>query len=81
MNSEEAREAVRSLFLKVRGPSHMYLEMLPPEWPRPAVRRVLEARDALQKDRLAGALTEADATARLLSAVGEAERAAKPVQG
>jgi radical SAM superfamily enzyme YgiQ (UPF0313 family) len=77
MSSDEARDAVRTLFLKVRGPSHMYLEMLPPEWSRASTRHVLESRDALQKERLNGALTEADAAGRLLQTVREAEQAAR----
>jgi radical SAM superfamily enzyme YgiQ (UPF0313 family) len=74
MDAEEARAAIRELFLKVRGPTHMYLEMVPPEWSMASARRVLEARDALQKRRLCGGV-EAGGTAALLGIVREADAA------
>ena len=55
MNADEAKEAVRELFLNVRGPSHAYMELLPPEWSVAATRHVLEQRDAVQKEQLRGA--------------------------
>jgi radical SAM superfamily enzyme YgiQ (UPF0313 family) len=73
MNSDEARAAVRELFLKVRGPSHMYLEMTPPDWPVAATRRVMETRDALQKQREQGGIGAREATDTLLAAVRAAE--------
>lgn len=54
MNSEEAASAIRDLFLKVQGPTHMYLELLPPKWPLAQTRAILEKRDAIQKNRLLG---------------------------
>jgi len=54
MNSDEAMEAVRQLFLRVEGPSHAYMELIPAEWPIEATRRVMEGRDAVQKNRLRG---------------------------
>lgn len=54
MNSEEAVAAVRDIFVRVKGPSHMYLEFAPPNWPLAATRRVMEMRDSIQKESLAG---------------------------
>lgn len=71
MNSEEAAAAVREVFTRVHGPSHMYLELLPPDWSPAATRSVLEIRDAIQKDRLRN--VDADGFARLLASVREAE--------
>ena len=71
MNSVEAEAAVRELFLKARGPSHMYLEFVPQEWPLATTRRIMELRDAIQKDRLNGADT--DGEKNLLAAVREAD--------
>jgi len=75
MNSEEAREALREIFLKVQGPSHMYLEHAPPEWPVDRLRQVVELRDALQKERLRGVRGEEQAD-ELLRTVRAAEQAA-----
>lgn len=72
MSSDEAREAMRRIFTAVRGPTHMYLEHVPPDWPIAATRRVMEARDALQKARLAG--TEDDGEAALLDLIRRTER-------
>jgi hypothetical protein len=49
----------------------MYLEHVPPDWPIAVTRRVMEARDALQKARLAG--REAGGEAALLELVRKAE--------
>jgi radical SAM superfamily enzyme YgiQ (UPF0313 family) len=54
MNSKEATKAVRELFLRIQGPSHMYTENLPDEWDNSKIRKVIELRDALQKERLRG---------------------------
>lgn len=54
MNSEEAVAAVRDIFVRVKGPSHMYFEFAPPNWPLAATRRVMEMRDSIQKESLAG---------------------------
>lgn len=76
MNSEEARGAMRDLFLQVRGPSHMYLELLPTEWSVADARRVVEQRDEAQKEALrTGAPPRLDT---VLAAVRAAEAAAKP---
>jgi radical SAM superfamily enzyme YgiQ (UPF0313 family) len=71
MDADEARGAIRQLFLKVRGPSHMYLETVPTEWSMAATRRVLEARDDVQKQRLHGSAD--DSMSALLAAVRQAE--------
>lgn len=71
MTSDEARDAMRHIFATVRGPTHMYLEHVPPDWPIAVTRRVMEARDALQKARLAG--REAGGEAALLELVRKAE--------
>ena len=52
MNADEAREAMRTIFLAAEGPSHTYVERAPQEWTVAAARRVMELRDRLQKQRL-----------------------------
>lgn len=52
MNSTEAGEAVKELFLNVAGPTHIYFEPLPREWDVAQCRSILEARETLQKQRL-----------------------------
>lgn len=77
MNADEAKEAVRELFLNVQGTSHAYMEWLPPqrpEWTVAATRRVLEQRDVIQKERLRN---EPGDLTPLLEAVRDAEREAK----
>lgn len=49
MNSQEALHAMRDLFLKVQGPSHTYMELVPPDWPVERTREVMELRDAVKK--------------------------------
>ncbi|MBN1799389.1 MAG: radical SAM protein [Spirochaetales bacterium] len=49
MNSEEAKEAICKIFLKVNGPSHLYFESLPKEWTKNKINNFLEMRDSLQK--------------------------------
>jgi hypothetical protein len=77
MNSHEARDAMRTLFEKVQGPTHMYLEHLPPDWSVAVTRRVLETRDRLQKARLAGQAPDGDA--ELLDLVRQTDRTAAPL--
>lgn len=72
MNSQEALSAVRELFLKVKGPSHTYMELAPPEWPLAATRQVMELRDQVQKGRLQG--TETPSLDALINAVAMAEK-------
>jgi p-methyltransferase len=74
MNSDEARDAMRALFEKVQGPTHMYLEHMPPDWPPAATRHVLETRDRLQKARLAG--RNGGAELQLIDLVRQTDRAA-----
>ena len=74
MNSEEARDAMRQIFEKVHGPTHMYLEHMPPDWPVATTRRVMEARDAFQKARLSG--QDLDGEATLLTLIRQATGAA-----
>lgn len=70
MDADEATRALHWVFRSVRGPTHMYLETLPPEWSAPATREVLELREAAERARLDG--QEPDVQA-LLSAVRRAE--------
>ncbi len=70
MDSEEAAAAVEEIFLRVRGPSHIYFELPPPEWTPAATRTVLETRDAIQKQGRAGGDVDLQ---RLLSVVLGAE--------
>jgi hypothetical protein len=58
MDAEGALRAVRELFLKVEGPSHTYMELVPPDWPIADTRRVMETRDRLQKDVLLGRIAD-----------------------
>jgi anaerobic magnesium-protoporphyrin IX monomethyl ester cyclase len=76
MNSAEAKEAVREIFLKVDGPTHMYLEHAPQDWPLSATRRVMEVRDSIQKARIRGA-NPAERLGHLYAAVQAAEGAAR----
>jgi hypothetical protein len=73
MDAEGARAAVREIFLRVKGPTHMYLEPLPAEWPAAATRRVLEAREELQKAAVRGP-PPAEALPQLLRVVQRAEQ-------
>ena len=52
MNSKEAFNVMRGLFLKVKGPSHMYAETFPDNWDDMNIRRVIELRDVVQKEKL-----------------------------
>ena len=52
MNSKEAANAIRELFLKVKGPSHIYFETLPDDWDDTSIKRVIELRDVVQKEKL-----------------------------
>lgn len=78
MNSREVPEAIKELFLKVKGPSHTYKEKIPAEWEQSNARRVMEIRDEIQKDRLRRGATDAVSAAemeRLLEAVKQADKA------
>jgi radical SAM superfamily enzyme YgiQ (UPF0313 family) len=55
MNAEEAGATIREMFLRIRGPAHIYMEKLPAEWHPADTRRVLEFRDVVQKRKLQGA--------------------------
>lgn len=52
MNSKEVIDAMRQLFLKVKGPSHLYMEAFPDDWDDASIRRVVELRDVVQKEKL-----------------------------
>jgi radical SAM superfamily enzyme YgiQ (UPF0313 family) len=52
MNSKEVINAMRELFLKVKGPSHLYMETFPNDWDNTNIRRVIELRDVVQKEKL-----------------------------
>lgn len=71
MNVREAGLAMREVFLRVKGPAHFYMEQLPKDWSAPAVRRVIELRDLLQKERLESG--RAPRVERLLRQVRHAE--------
>ena len=49
---DEARLALTDVFLRVKGPSHLYMEQFPADWPMATVRRVVELRDDIQKKHL-----------------------------
>jgi p-methyltransferase len=52
MNSKEVINAMRELFLKVKGLSHVYTETFPDDWDNTNIRRVIELRDVVQKEKL-----------------------------
>lgn len=52
MNSKEVINAMRELFLKIKGPSHLYMETFPDDWDNTNIRRVIELRDVVQKEKL-----------------------------
>lgn len=70
MDVARAAIAMRRIFVDVKGPSHAYMEPLPEHWPIASVRQVAEARDVLQKQRLAG---ETPPIEKLLDLVRAAE--------
>ena len=74
MNSDEARDAMRQVFEKVQGPTHMYLEHMPPDWPVAVTRRIMETRDAVQKARLMG--QDGDGEIQLMNLVRQADQTA-----
>ena len=77
MDSTEAGHAMRTIFERVSGPSHLYLEHFPPEWPVTETRRIMEFRDAFQKNRLKQ--LPDDGGAALLNLVRQADQqAARP---
>lgn len=71
MNSTEAEAAIRELFMRVRGPTMLYLEIPPADWSLTATRRVMELRHNIQRSIQAG--EESMGIEALLSAVREAE--------
>jgi p-methyltransferase len=78
MNSDEARDAMRRIFEKVSGATHMYLEHVPLDWPTAVARQIMEARDAVQKNLLKG--LPGDDGAGLLAMVRAADQAASARQ-
>lgn len=76
MNSEEAAAAMRDLFLKVQGPSHGYIELIPSDWSLADARGVVEMRDAIQKQRLRIPERMEEGIGSLLDAVRAAETGA-----
>lgn len=52
LNSKEVTNVMRELFLKVKGPSHIYLEDFPDNWDDTNIRKVIELRDVVQKEKL-----------------------------
>lgn len=75
MDSGEAGDAMRTIFERVSGPTHMYLEHIPPDWPVAGTRRIMEQRDVLQKQRLKGNCSD-NAGALLLEEIRMLERTA-----
>ena len=54
MSAEEAKEAMREIFLKVSGTPLMYLETLPTDWTTSNIRRVMTLRDEIVRSRMQG---------------------------
>ena len=72
MTANEATDAMRELFLRVKGSSHMYLEHLPEEWTDKTIRKIIEQRDVVQKAKLER--NNVIGLGDLLSSVREADR-------
>lgn len=68
MTSKEVPEAMRRLFLAVKGPTHLYSDILLADCDIAGIRKVMELREAVQKERVSG--REGDIEA-LLAAVRE----------
>lgn len=54
MKSKEVPGVMRELFLKIEGPSHIYPETFSDDCDVTKTRKVIELRDALQKEKLRG---------------------------
>ena len=54
MKSKEVFGAMRQLFLNVKGPSHLYSESFPADCDAGKIRKVMELRDTMQKERMRG---------------------------
>lgn len=54
MKSKEVFDAMRQLFINVKGPSHLYSENFPADCDAGKIRKVIELRDAVQKERIRG---------------------------
>jgi len=52
MDSEEAKAAIKKIFLKVNGPAHLYLESIPDNWTIKKTNKFIELRDLIQKEYL-----------------------------
>jgi radical SAM superfamily enzyme YgiQ (UPF0313 family) len=72
MNSKEVINAMRELFLKVKGPSHLYTETFPDDWDNTNIRRVIELRDVVQKEKLQS--HTAGSLEKLIAAVQSAQK-------
>jgi p-methyltransferase len=72
LNSKEVINAMRELFLKVKGPSHLYMETFPDDWDNTNIRRVIELRDVVQKEKLQS--HAADNLEKLIAAVQSAQK-------
>ena len=54
MKSKEVFDVMRQLFLNVKGPSYLYTESFPADCDTGKIRKVIELRDAVQKERIRG---------------------------
>ncbi|RKX34974.1 MAG: hypothetical protein DRP64_19635, partial [Verrucomicrobia bacterium] len=75
MDSQEALGAMRDLFLQVKGSSHMYTEIVPPDWSTAKTRAVMELRDEVKKAHLNNSPAAKQLEAELLESVQENESA------
>ena len=74
MSSVEAGEAMKDMFLRITGPTHYYLEVLPFEWPKRVTREILELRDEAQKKMVVGDKRGEVCQRELVRAVEKANR-------
>lgn len=54
MKSKEVFDAMRQLFLSVKGPSHLYVEDFPAQADAGKIRKMIEFRDVVQKEKMRG---------------------------
>ncbi|MBN2578309.1 MAG: radical SAM protein [Pirellulales bacterium] len=74
MNSEEAGHALKDMFLRIDGPTHVYHEPPVPDWPVHVTREIMELREKAQRKFCQGDATGQVVQDELLRKVQEANR-------
>ncbi len=70
MTSKEVPEAMRRLFLAVKGPTHLYSDVLLADCDMAGTRKVMELREAVQKERVSGREGDIEALLAAVRAMG-----------